>query len=217
MKARSSRREVRSAKCEVWCVCWLALSAVEPLLAATNSSTPVGKPFLLPPHPELPPPFWEQHGLWVALAGLVLFALAALAAWRRWRPKPPVVIPIEVQTRRELEQLRGQPEDGRALSQVSRSLRHYLAVAFELAPEELTTSEFCRAAEASDKVGPDLAAQAGEFLRRCDELKFSPTASPRALDAAAHALELVERGEARRAQWRAAPVPAGAPSAAATA
>jgi hypothetical protein len=71
-----------------------------------------------------------------------------------------------------------------------------------LPADELTTSEFCRVIAAHEKIGPELAARVGEFLGRCDELKFAPAGSPMPTSAAARALELVELGEARRAHWR---------------
>ncbi len=100
-------------------------------------------------------------------------------------------------------------------------LRRYVVAAFELPPDELVTSEFCRLLAGHERIGPELAAAVGEFLRRCDEHKFAPPHSPTPMEwdsasslssptgrmpgppgAAARALELVELGEARRAQWR---------------
>ena len=47
-------------------------------------------PPLRPPHAELPPTFWEQHGLWVIVAGSrSLLALVGAAVWCLLRPKPP--------------------------------------------------------------------------------------------------------------------------------
>jgi hypothetical protein len=112
------------------------------------------------------------------------------------------VLPIELQARQELAALRQRSEDGRMVSQVSRVMRRYVVTAFELPPDELTTSEFCRALGGDQKIGPELAAAVGEFLRRCDEVKFAPSSSPRQMGAAIRALELIELGEARRAQLR---------------
>ena len=88
------------------------------------------------------------------------------------------------------------------LSEVSRVLRRYVAAAFELPRDEFTTSEFSRTLAGNGKIGSDLAVAVGEFLRRCDELKFGPSVSPTPMGAANRALELVERGEVRRAQLR---------------
>ncbi|HEU0037969.1 MAG TPA: DUF4381 family protein [Verrucomicrobiae bacterium] len=158
---------------------------------------------LSPPHGELPPTFWEQYGAWTLLAAVVLLALASFVAWWWLRPEPPVVVPIEVRARQELAVLQQRNEDGRTLSQVSRVLRRYVVAAFELAPDELVTSEFSRLLASHEKIGPELAAAIGEFLRRCDEHKFAPPRSPTPIGAAARALELVDLGEARRTQLRA--------------
>lgn len=208
------------------CVFILALSAALPVCAATNSEREEGILILSPPHGELPPTFWEQYGAWIALAAVLVLGLAVVVAWLLLRPKPPVVVPIEIQARRALDALRQQNENGRAVSEISRVLRRYVAAAFELPPDELTTSEFCRVLADHESIGPDLAGAVGEFLRRCDELKFAPSFAPvrsvgvqasacpdlplfpqdtlkRELQpGATRALELVELGEARRAQLR---------------
>jgi hypothetical protein len=89
------------------------------------------------------------------------------------------------------------------LSQISQTLRHYIAGAFSLPPGELTTSEFCQSLSGNGSVGPALSSALGQFLRRCDEQKFSPAIKP-PLGAAAQALTLVDLAEARREQLRAA-------------
>jgi uncharacterized protein DUF4381 len=173
-----------------------------PLLAETNSLWSDEKLALSPPHAEIPSSFLEQYGLGIGLAGIAVIALVTIAIWR-WRSRTPEALPIEVQARAELEALRGQAEDGRTVSRISRTLRRYVALAFELSPEEMTTSEFCRAADASEKIGADLSAKLGTFLRHCDEFKFAPSPLP-PLNAAAGALALIELGEARRTQLRTA-------------
>jgi hypothetical protein len=195
--------------------------AVVPLWAATNSGSDDELLKLSPPHGELPPTVWEQYGASALVAAVALVALAAFVAWWWRRPKPPVVLPIEVQTRQELAGLQPCKEDGRTLSQVSRALRRYVVAAFDLPPDELVTSEFSRLLAGHERVGPELAAAVGEFLSRCDEHKFAPPRSPAPMEwdsasslssptgrmpvppgAVARALELVELGEARRARLR---------------
>jgi hypothetical protein len=157
---------------------------------------------LIPPHAELPPTFGEQYGAWVVVAVVGLLVLVGAVLWLILRPKPSIPVPIEILSRKELEVLRQRSEDGQVLSQVSRVLRRYFAGAFELPADELTTSEFCRVIAAHEKIGPELAARVGEFLQRCDELKFAPTSSPTQVVAAVRALQLVELGEARRVHLR---------------
>jgi hypothetical protein len=159
-------------------------------------------PTLRPAHAELPPTCWEQHGGWIALVICLLLALAAYVVWRWLRPKPPVIVPIEVQTRQELGRLRAEREDGRTLSSVSRCLRRYVATTFHLPTGELTTAEFCRAVASQNAIDPALAGGLGDFLRQCDELKFAPAQPSPPFGAAERALKLVEQGEARREQLR---------------
>ena len=59
----------------------------------------------------------------------------------------------EVQVRKELSGLRGQPETGVLLSRVSSSVRHYAAAVFSLSAGELTAAEFCRAVAGNEAVG----------------------------------------------------------------
>jgi len=85
---------------------------------------------------------------------ILLLALVSAAAWFLTRPKPPVVVPPDVQARLALEPLRQQPEDGVLLSRVSQILRHYVGAAFDLPPGELTTAEFCHAIDGHTQIGP---------------------------------------------------------------
>jgi hypothetical protein len=177
-------------------------SAATALRAATNAGRQEDLFKLNPPHAELPPLFWELHGTSAVLGAALLLAVAIAVVWWLVRPKPPIPVPIEILSRKELEALRQRSEDGQVLSQVSRVLRRYVAGVFNLPPDELTTSEFCRAIASHEGIGPDLAARVGDFLRQCDKLKFAPAGSPTPMGAAGRALELVELGEARRSHLR---------------
>jgi hypothetical protein len=183
----------------IWLGALLVLAARLSFGAATNAPTPDDIPPLRPPHGEIPPSFWEQHGLWVVLGGVAVLALGGVGAWLLTRAKPPVVVPPEEQARRALEPLRQKAEDGALLSQVSQTLHHYVVAAFHLPPEELTTAEICRAVAGQEKIGPELSAALGEFLRQCDERKFSPPAPAPPLGAVPEALKLIEQAQARLA------------------
>ncbi len=166
----------------------------------TNSlaAAPDAIPPLRPPHAEIPPTFWEQHGLWVVIFGVLLLAVVCAAVWFLTRPKPAVIVPPEDQARHALEPLRQQPEDGALLSRVSQILRHYVAEAFSLPPGELTTAEFCSAIAAHSQIGPELSAPLSDFLHQCDQRKFSPSAPAPQFGAVAQALKLVDQAQARR-------------------
>ena len=177
-------------------VLWL-LAPVLALLAASRTAADDIPP-LRPPHAEIPPTFWDQYSLWVILFGVLLLVLVCAAVWFVTRPRPLAIVPPEVQARQALEPLRRQPEDGALLSRVSQILRHYVAAAFKLPPGELTTAEFCRAVTGHTQIGPDLSAALSEFLRLCDQDKFSPPASIPPLSAVDRALKLIDRSQARR-------------------
>lgn len=185
-------------------IVWLMplLFAASTLLAATDAAREDDLFKLSPPHAELPPTFWEQYGTWVVISFILLLMFTGVALWLILRPKPPIPVPIEILSRKELEALRQSNEDGRVLSQVSRVLRRYVAGAFGLPPDELTTTEFCRAIARHEKIGPELATSVSDFLRRCDELKFAPASAPATIGAVARAMELIELGETRRAHLR---------------
>jgi hypothetical protein len=189
------------------------LAALSSFAAATNPPGPDDIPPLRPPHAEMPPTFWEQHSLAIILLGAFLLALICVAVWLLARPKPPVAVPPEVQARQALEPLRQQPEDGLLLSRVSQILRRYVTAAFNLPPEELTTTEFCRAVTSNTHPGSELSAALSEFLRQCDQRKFSPPSPAPPLSAVAQALKLIDQAQIRLASLaRPAPPPAGPPS-----
>jgi hypothetical protein len=190
--------------------------AGQPIFAAvTNTSAGDELPALRPPHGELPPGYWEQHGVWTILAGTLVLVLAGVAIWALTRPKPAIVVPPELEARRALGPLRQRPEDGLLLSQISQILRRYVAAAFGLPPGELTTAEFCRAVAGHQRVGSELASALSDFLRQCDERKFSPPPPAPPLSAAAHALKLIDQAEARLAALARPPAqPSGSPEAA---
>ena len=157
-------------------------------------------PKLRPPHDELQPTFWELHGWWiVAGIALVLTMLAFLIAWLR-RPKPDVVTPPEIRARRALEALRGRAEDAALVVEVTRILRRYVLSVFGLAPDELTTAEIRQVLQSSKPTGPDLADAIADFLRECDERKFSPAPPPPRIGVVDRALALLEKIEAARRQ-----------------
>jgi hypothetical protein len=162
------------------------------------SQTTNALPQLSPAYPEIPPTFWEQVGTTVLVVGVTLVALAGLILWKLFQPKPAIIQPPEIVAREALAKLPRQPEDGKHLSEVSHILRRYVIGAFELPPGEFTTAEFSAALAGSEKIGAELAQTISNFLRECDERKFSPASSTVPFKAAAHALELIALAEKRR-------------------
>jgi hypothetical protein len=175
---------------------------VTPLNAQTNSETTNAPLKLLPPLDELPPTFWEQYATAISFAVIGAVALLAFFLWLIFRPKPKIIVPPEVQAREALHKLSAQPEDGAVLSSVSQVVRNYFSAAFQLSPGELTTTEFCREISGNEKIGEEVSTAAANFLRDCDDHKFSATAGAGKIDAANRALNLVEQAEQRRAQLR---------------
>jgi len=177
---------------------WLASGR----LVAGGAATPDDIPRLRPPRGEIAPTFGEQYGLWVIITAVLLLGLLCAAVWWLRRPRPAVMVPPEAQARQALEPLRAQPEDGVLLSRVSQILRRYVGAAFGLPPGEMTTADFCRALAGHERLGAELSATVGDFLRSCDERKFAPPAARPALGAVDQGLKLIELAEARRAHLR---------------
>ena len=192
--------------CRVFAVLWLFFTLQ--LHALPSSPTANDIPPLAPPLPEIPPTLWEQFGwtLWILVPLALAVTALVIALWRRPR-QPPTLSAPAAQARAALAALQSRPEDGATLSQISQVLRRYLVTAFWLRPEEMTTAEFCATLTTHAKVGPELSAALGEFLRRCDERKFSPAANPAPSGAVNRALQLVELAEARRAWLRTTDTP----------
>jgi hypothetical protein len=199
-------------------VVWLHLRRVGvsrskfwPLLLArsafsqTNAVSGEEIPPLRPLRGEMPPSFTEQYGLWLLFGGIFALILVCVIIWLLTRPKPPRTIAPAVEARSALEALRQRAEDGAVVMRVSQTLRRYLAAAFEMPPEELTTTEFCQALTHARRVGPELSTDVARFLRECDMRKFAPSFLPStapALGAVQQALKLIDEAEARLTQLR---------------
>lgn len=161
-------------------------------------------PALRPPQVEIPPTSWEQYGAFVMLGGVLVIVMVAAIIWLLLRPKKPPILPLPaIQARQELENLMQQPEEGNVLSQVSQTLRRYMATVLNLPPVEMTTSDFCGAISKDDRLGHTVSAEVTGFLRECDERKFAPPKPAPAIEAVPKAIKLIDAVEARREQLRA--------------
>jgi hypothetical protein len=165
-------------------------------------------------HDIRPPVEIPSGWAWVGWT-LAVLAVAALAywAWRRWQQKralvPPVpVIPPHVRARQKLEEalaLIGQPKPFCIL--VSDTARLYLEERFNFRAPERTTEEFLYELQATDLLVAGQKDSLGEFLRRCDLVKFAKyePSEVELRDLHGSAVRLVEETEP-------APVPAASPA-----
>lgn len=176
------------------------VTSILALAAGTNDGPELPSSSLRPPRGEILPTFWEQYGLWVMLGAVFAVGVFATLVWLLARPRPPVPIPPAVRAREELEPLMQKPEEGILLSQISQTLRRYLAAVFPLPPGELTTTDLSQLIVQNEKIGPELGGEVIEFLRACDLRKFAPGPPPAPLEAVSRAFGLIDRAEKRLAE-----------------
>ena len=172
------------------------------LILASAAEDPAEQkiPPLRPVKPIIPPGFWEQYSGWIIAGSALLVALITILIWWLTRPKPPVLVPPGVQAKEALEKLRQAPETGATLSKVSQIVRGYFAAVFGLPPGEYTTTEFSTAISGRREVGADLKDEVNQFLRSCDERKFSPSPPSTPVGAVERAERLVQKAEAKRVE-----------------
>ena len=151
------------------------------------------------PPVEIPNPW-----LW---AGWILgaLALAALAfwVWRKWRRRqaqaamaPPV--PPHTRARQRLrEALAFMDQPREFCGRVSDAVRWYLEERFDFHAPERTTEEFLHELRATNLLTPDQKGSLGEFLNRCDLVKFAryEPGEPELRDLHGSALRLIEETE----------------------
>jgi hypothetical protein len=187
------------------------------MITATNNQaalSPPGTNNLRDIKPPVEIPSGWALLLWIAGA----LALAALAyiAWRYWQKKkaeaPPVpVIPAHVRAKQKLADalaLVHQPKEFCIL--VSDTTRWYLEERFDFHAPERTTEEFLYELRGTNLLTPDQKESLGEFLNRCDLVKFAryEPGEPELRDLHAAAIRLVEETEPpQMAEIPAAPGP----------
>ena len=94
----------------------------------------------------------------------------------------------------DLEALRSHPENGPLLVRVSGIIRRHATLAFSLPPGEMTTAEFAKSLQSS-KAPSDLSSTTIQFLRQCDERKFSAKPPPPQSSIVDTALDLLDEIE----------------------
>jgi len=151
------------------------------------------------PPVQLPDP-WK----WVIIGAAVLIAaVVAWLLWRYWRkrqreaPSAPV-IPAHARARQKLEEalaLIAQPRE--FCIAVSDTIRGYLEERFNFHAPDRTTEEFLYELRETNLLTPDQKDGLGEFLKRCDLVKFAryEPREPELRDLHESALRLVEETE----------------------
>lgn len=175
-------------------------------MAATNPIPSAGSQLVAsndirdikPPVPI--PSGWEW--LWWTLAGLVVAAWLVWA-WRFWhkrRAQVPLVppIPAHIRAKQKLQEalaLLAQPKPFCIL--VSDTIRGYLEERFNFHAPERTTEEFLYELQGTDLLTRDQKESLGDFLQRCDLVKFAKyePGEPELRDLHGSALRLVEETE----------------------
>ncbi len=154
---------------------------------------------------DIKPPVEIPSGwiwLWWVLGALALSALLVWA-WRYWQKRraltPAVpIIPPHVRAKQKLREalaLLGQPREFCIL--VSDTIRWYLEERFDFRAPERTTEEFLYELRDTNLLSPDQKSSLGEFLQRCDLVKFAryEPREPELHDLHDAALRLVEETE----------------------
>jgi hypothetical protein len=146
------------------------------------------------------PSGWEWF--WWTLGTLAVVALL-FAAWRYWQKRrsqipvePPV--PAHVRAKQKLQEalaLITRPEPFCVL--VSDTIRVYLEERFNFRAPERTTEEFLHELQSTDLLAAEQKEKLGEFLERCDLVKFAryEPGEPELRDLHSSAVRLVEETE----------------------
>jgi hypothetical protein len=122
------------------------------------------------------PDYWLYF--WIAL-GVLALLLLGFFAWKFWlkkafAPKPVPPLPPHVRARRKLKEALAQMNDPKLfVSDCSDAIRVYLEESFDLRAPERTTEEFLHELQKSHRLAENVKASLGEFLSRCDLVKFA--------------------------------------------
>ena len=128
-----------------------------------------------------PPVEIPDYLMWILIGLGVLLALALLSglvvfiwALARKKLRPPAVPPPHVLAKRKLREAMSkinEPEVFTVL--VSNAVRTYLEEQFQLHAPERTTEEFLHELQSSNRLADNVKTSLGEFLFRCDMVKFA--------------------------------------------
>jgi hypothetical protein len=151
--------------------------------------------------PPVEIPTGWRWAFWVI--GALLLAALGYWAWRYWQKRHaqmaiPPIIPAHVRAKQKLEAalaLLDQPREFCIM--VSDTIRYYLEERFTFRAPERTTEEFLYELRQTELLTPDQKESLGEFLKRCDLVKFAryEPGEPELRDLHDSALRLVEETE----------------------
>jgi hypothetical protein len=141
---------------------------------------------------------WVAVGAGALVLGAVAIALILFFALRKKQVAVPPLIPPHMRAKEGLAEalaLIAQPKP--FCIAVSNTLRFYLEERFKFHAPERTTEEFLHELQATDRLLPDQKESLGEFLKRCDLVKFAQYEPREAELRALHdsAVRLVEETE----------------------
>src|SRR3954452_22779673 len=163
------------------------------LAGGTNSLRDIKPPMVIPSG-------WAW-AFWAV--GAVVLAALLYWAWRYWhkRQEEAAVVPIvppHVRAKQRLAEalaLIGQPRE--FCTAVSDAIRQYLEERFSFHAPDRTTEEFLHELSATNLLLPDQKESLGDFLQRCDLVKFAryEPREPELHDLHDSALRLVEETE----------------------
>ena len=151
-----------------------------------------------------PPVYIPSAWAWVWWClGMLAVAAALFYAWRYWQARRALgavvpVVPPHVRAKQKLQQalaLIGQPREFCIL--VSDTVRWYLEERFDFHAPERTTEEFLYELQGTNLLTPDQKRSLGDFLQRCDLVKFAKyqPMEPELHDLHASAVRLVDETE----------------------
>jgi hypothetical protein len=143
---------------------------------------------------------WFWLGLAVALILVLLFALWKYWPKRQARLRGRPVIPPHVRARQRLQEALALIAEPKPFCiAVSDALRLYLEDRFEFHAPERTTEEFLYELQSTNLLTPEQKASLGDFLNRCDLVKFAKyePGEPELRDLHASAVRLVDETEPR--------------------
>ncbi|HEX3625830.1 MAG TPA: hypothetical protein VH280_10440 [Verrucomicrobiae bacterium] len=200
IKTRAHERFIGRSMFDVRCSMFLSFFFVLAAPRLFGQSRTNALPQLFPPDAPIPPTFLEQHGVTVLVGGLILLVLVGVVVWAIFKPKVEAVLPPATAAREALAKCKRRPEDRNVLGEVSQALRHYIGAVLEFPSGEYTTAEFCAELDRSATLTPELRLAISEFLRACDEQKFSPAISSAPLNAVDRALEFIDLVEKAHTQ-----------------